>query len=206
LPFPVVGSDVEDKITAIWAAVHRSDSFPSVRELLNSIVISVKKRAVSEINKISFQQSTLRRRSITMSIDEVGRDGSVNFHPPSSYGNRSTSGIYLPSYSSPGKAMKRDGSAGTSNSTPQAANASPTRLNRMSSTPDVRNISERNLQTISTPIEEYFCTESKFYCWQKVVFGNPTNNASFDPLSDNRAMKRYRKTRNDHVKQASKVL
>ena len=58
----MVGSDVEDKITAIWAAVHRSDSFPSVRELLNSIVISVKKRAVSEINKISFQQSTLRRR------------------------------------------------------------------------------------------------------------------------------------------------
>jgi WD40 repeat protein len=206
LPFPVVGSDVEDKMTAIWAAVHKSDSFPSVRELLNSIVISVKKRAVSEINKIRFQQSTLRRRSITGSIDEVGRYGSANFHPPSSYGDRSTSGFYLPSYSSPGKAMKQDGSAGTSISTPQAANASPTGLNRMSSTPDVRNISERNLQTIPTPIEEYFCPESKFYCWQKVAFDNPADNASFDPLSDNGAMKRYRKTRNNHVKQASKVL
>ena len=206
LPFPVASSNVEEKMTAIWAAVHRSDPFPSVRELLNSIVVSVKKRALSEINKIRFQQSSQRRRSITGSIDEMGGDDNANFRLPSTYGDFSTSGINIPSFSSPGKALKRAGSTETSVGTPQAANASPTRLNWIASTPDVRNISGRNLQTISTPIEEYFCPESKFFCWQKVAFGNPVDNAPFDPLSDNGAMKRYRKTRNNLVKQESHVL
>jgi regulator-associated protein of mTOR len=205
LPFPEVGSDVEKKMTAIWAAVHRSDPFSTIRELLKSIVIAVNKRAESEKTKLRHLRVSQRRRSMQGSIDEMGDDDNANDYPPSSGGHKFTSGVNLPSYS-PVRELKRTGSTGTSVGTPQAANASPTKFNWMDPTFSSRSMNWRNLETTPTPVEEYFCPESKFYYWQKVAFGNSVDNAPLDPLSDMGAMTRYRKTRNNLVKQKSHSL
>jgi hypothetical protein len=206
VPFPEVGSDVEKKMTAVWAAVHRSDSFPTIRELLNSIVIAVNKRAVSEKTKLRYLRVSQRRRSMQRSIDETGDDYNANDYPPPSLGgHKFTSGVNLPSFS-PVREMKRTGSTGTSVGTPQAANASPTQFNWMDPTIPTRNISGRSLESIPMPVEEYFCPKSMFFCWQKELFGNTVDNAPLDPLSDMGAMSRYRKTRNNLVKQKNHSL
>jgi len=206
LPFPEVGTYVEKKMTAIWAAVHRSDPFSTIRELLNSIVIAVNKRAVSEKTKLRHLRVSQRRRTMQGSIDEMGDDDNANDYPPSPLGgHKFTSGVCLPSYS-PVRELKRTGSTGTSVGTPQAANASPTNFNWMDPTFPPRSMNRRNLETIPAPVEEHFCPESKFFCWQKVAFGNTVDNAPLDPLSDVGAMSRYRKTRNNLVKQKSHSL
>lgn len=207
LPFPEVGSDIEKKMTAVWAAVHRSDPFPSICALLNSIVIVVNKLAVSQKTKLRHLRGSQRRRSMQGSIDEMGGDDNANDYPQSSLGgHKYTSGVSLPTYSSPVRGLKRIGSTPTSVGTPQAANASPKRLDWMDPTPLTRKMSGRNLETMPTPVEEYFCPESKFFCWQKVAFGDTVENAPLDPLSDKGAMSRYRKTRNNLVKQKSHIL
>jgi len=141
------------------------------------------------------------------SIDEMGGDDNTNDYPQSSLGgHKYTSGDNLPTYSSPVRGLKRIGSTPTSVGTPQAANASPKRLDWMDPTPLTRKMSGRNLETMPTLVEEYFCPESKFFCWQKVAFGDPVENAPLDPLSDKGAMSRYRKTRNNIVQQNSHIL
>jgi hypothetical protein len=91
--------------------------------------------------------------------------------------------------------------------TPQAANASHERLNWMDPTPLMQKMSGHNLETIPTPVEDYICPESKFFfSWQKVAFGTTVENAPLDPLSDKGAMSKYRKTRNNLVKQKSHIL
>mmetsp|Transcript_2936 Transcript_2936/g.6349 ORF Transcript_2936/g.6349 Transcript_2936/m.6349 type:complete len:1802 (-) Transcript_2936:30-5435(-) len=197
-----VGPDVEKQMSQVWTAVfklHRSDPFPSIRELVNSIVIDVNKRATSEKTKLRQLRAGNRRRG------SVGND----FPSPTLAGRRNATGLNLSSYSShdrisPDKGMQRAGSAGANAftiGTPPSALASSTSIPR-------RGYNQTFPQIIEAPAaEEYFYPESKFFSWQKVAFGERgAENKTLDPLSDKGAINRYRKTRNSLVRRKAGLL
>ena len=135
-----------------------------------------------------------------------GKDNANDYPQSSLRGHTYTSGVNLPTYSSPVQGLTRIGSTPMNDGTPQAANASHERLNWMEPMPLTWKMSGHNLETIPTPVEDYICPESTFFCWQKVAFGTAVENAPLDPLSDKGAMSKYRKTRNNLVKQKSHIL
>ena len=181
-----VGHDVQEKVTEIWTAVCRSDTYPSVRELLNSIVGAVNRRAMLEKTRLSSQRANrINRRS--------------------SLGNENVSDILSganPVFSTsldPG--LKHSISAGTSMFT---IGTPPSVL-----MPDNVNLKRGNNHTIETIVhaaEDYICPDSKFFLWKKVAFGEAADAAPLDPLSADGAMKRYRRNRNNIVREKSQLL
>ena len=183
-----ISSNMEKQMTKVWTAVlklHKSDPFPSIKELANSIVVAINTRVVVEQRKL--RRSTLnrrRRRSLAGSIDETGAE--VDFAPPPTLADRgrSITGGNLSTYSA------ETFSVGT----PPGVPGSPRKGSFQALDP-------------STHVDEYFYPESLFYSWKKVEFGEKdAYNQTFDPLSDKGAMKRYRETRNSLTRQKSQLL
>lgn len=180
--------DAQEKVTEIWAAISRSDPFPSVRELLNAIVGFVSKRAVLEYTRVSRQRAKpISRRS------SLGNDNGTDLLPSLLVG------VNPPLSTSLDPGLKHSSSAGTNMFTIGTSSSA--------FVPD--NFSPR--KGINNTIEmratdDYFCPESKFFVWKKVAFGEDTKNASLDPLSTNGAMNRYRSMRNNLVREESQHL
>jgi len=204
IPMPEGISEISGKkMEEVWAAVfklHRSDPFPSIRELVNSIVIAVNKRAMAEKAKLRQLRTGSRRRS-TAGLLEKGDEGDGLTV------RRNATGLNLSSYgsqqqsSSPPQQLKRTSSAGTSSA----------RNNMLALSPDSTNYQKGYNQSFplyeAAPVEDYFYPESKLFGWKKVEFGEQgADNEALDPLSDKGAMKKYRKTRNIIMQQKSHLL
>lgn len=189
IPMPAgLGYDSEKKMVAIWASILKSTNDPIriIRELVNLIVVVVNKRAVAEKTRLRQLQQADEKRSSPSS--PLGR-------------HKFTSGTNLPSYTSPVRGFKRAVSIGTSVGTAQATSASQSQYNFNWLDP-TKHTNVRNLDIN----REYFCPESMFFHWQKVAFGSTLDDGPLDPLGDKGAMIRYRKTRNNLVKQKSHQL
>lgn len=183
-----LGHDVQKTVTDIWASINRSDPFPSVRELLNSIMGSVNKRAMLEKTRLSQQRAnrTSRRSSL-------GNDYGNDVLPPL------LAGANPPFSSSLDPGLKHSSSAGTSTFT---IGTPPSVL-----VPDSVSPRKGLNQSFEAMVhEDYFCPESKFFLWKKVAFGEAADNSPLDPLSADGAMNRYRKTRNNLVREKSQLL
>jgi regulator-associated protein of mTOR len=206
IPMPAgLGYDSEKKMAAIWASIYKSTNDPIriIRELVNSIVIVVNKRAVAEKTRLrQIQADEHRRSSMPGSIAEMGNDDNPNDSQSSPLGrHKFTSGTNLPSYTSPVRGFKRAVSIGTNVGTAQAANASQSQYNFNWLDP-TKHTNVRNLDIN----REYFYPESMFFHWQKVAFGSTLDDGPLDPLGDKGAMIRYRKTRSNLMKQKSHQL
>jgi len=187
-----ITSDIEKQMSAVWSSIlklHRYDPFPAVRELINSIVVSINKRVMLEKNKIRQHRTANRRRS------DVGEE----FPSPALSRRRNATGLNLSTYTTPDSTnMKRAGSAGTSTFTigtppTTTGNTSPRKYNAQ-------------FADLNTPVEEYILPESLFYSWKKVTFGEKDTEWISDPLSDNGAMQRYREGRNSLTRQKGQLL
>jgi len=177
-----LGHDAQKTVTEIWASINRSDPFPTVREVLNSIVGSVNKRAMLEKTRLSQQRAnrTSRRSSL-------GNDYGNDVLPPL------LAGANPPSSASLDPGLKHSTfTIGTPPSVLVPDSVSPRKGFNQSFEAMVH--------------EDYFCPESKFFLWKKVAFGKATDNSPLDPLSSDGAMNRYRKTRNNLVREKSQLL
>lgn len=193
--------DIEKQMSAVWSSIlklHRYDPFPAVRELINSIVVSINKRVMLEKNKIRQHRTANRRRSDVGSIDET--EPSEGFPSPALSRRRNATGLNLSTYTTPdSNNMKRAGSAGTSTFTigtppTTTGNTSPRKFNAQ-------------FADLNAPVvEEYILPESLFYSWKKVTFGEQDGERISDPLSDNGAMQRYREGRNSLTRQKGQLL
>ena len=201
IPMPVgLGYDSEKKMAVLWATIHKSTNDPIriIRDLVNSIVVVVNKHAVAE--KMRLRQ--IRRSSMPGSIAETGDDDTANGSPTSPLGrHKFISGSNLPSYTSPVRGFKRAVSIGTSVGTAQATSASQSQYNFNWLDPT----KHTNVRYLDIN-RDYYCPESMFFNWQKVAFGSTLDDGPLDPLGDKGAMIRYRKTRNNLVKQKSNLL
>jgi hypothetical protein len=185
-----VSYDIQERVTEIWAAVNRSDPYPSVRELLNFILDSINKRAMFEKTKLRHQSSSRMNRRSSLG-NEYGSDDSPSL--------LAGANPQLSTSLDPG--LKHSTSAST---TMFMIGTPPSGL-----VPE--NISQRKglphtTEAMVHPAGDYFCPESKFFLWKKVAFGEEADKAPLDPLSAGGDMNRYRITRNKLVKEKSQFL
>ncbi|KAL7548098.1 hypothetical protein ACHAWF_011388, partial [Thalassiosira exigua] len=191
MPEDLGGTDVEDQIAETWVKIstmHRSDPFPPVRELVYSIVVAINKRVMLEKTRLRQLRAGSRRRSLA---GEEG--GALSLHTPTLAGRRNATGTNLSSQDqgSPPPGMKRVVSAGTS----QGA-VSPR-----------KQYNQTFPQLIDAPpVEEWFYPESKLFAWKRICFKRGPDTEILDPLSERGAMDRYRKTRNDTMRQRGLIL
>ena len=213
IPMPEgLSEEAGEQIAEIWTALVkcRSDPFSSIRELVNSIVIVINKRAMARKNR-QLRTGT-RRRSLAGSIDERNEDDGSSDPPPSLAGRRTATGLSLSSYgshqnSSPTRRMNRAASAGGN---AFMIGTPPLALGGTSPRKEGQNQSWAIIHNETAPVEEYFYPESKLFAWQRVAFGEQAEEQNkkeiLDPLSEKGAMKRYRKTRNNIMQQKSHLL
>mmetsp|Transcript_1160 Transcript_1160/g.2189 ORF Transcript_1160/g.2189 Transcript_1160/m.2189 type:complete len:1924 (+) Transcript_1160:412-6183(+) len=213
IPLPNgVSSETEKEFSRIWEAVfrlHRSDPYPSVRLLANSIVVGVNEVAMAEKNRLHQTRLSRRRTVCDGSIDETYNE-SDDQSPPTLAGRRNATGSNLTSLGTPPASLKRTGSIGTGHSaynigTPPSALQDS---NILASLNKGRQNNMANGASISIDAPDDFRLESKFYDWKKVEFCNTdvTRDDDSDPLSGSGAMKNYRRTRNQLMQQNGQLL
>jgi regulator-associated protein of mTOR len=209
IPLPSgMSGDTEKSFSDVWTQLiklYRSEPQPSIRSLLNSIVMSVNERVMSEKSKLRQQRKSIRRQSMfSPSTEEsnTNKGDEANFIPQPL--GRNTTGTNLSSYSygSPIQSIKRSGSMGMS----IGVGTPPKGLQDASGFFSTKGPQTSSTLTFVLATEpEPPCPESKFYLWKKIEAAKRQQQA-LDLLSDIGAIRKYRSTRNLLVQQKGQLL
>jgi len=210
---PKLPAVAEEKIEEIWArlfALRHQDPFPQVQLIVNQIVVLVNERVLNEKNRIRQLSRTSQHRPDTLAEEETSTLTSISKRTATSL-NLSTA------MSSPPRRALRPTSSATSftigTPTPPVAAAplSPTRRASHTTT----SLSGRHADSFAidvgsvVPAEgDYPLLESMFFAWKAVEFGQVSSSEdnNLDPLSDQGAMSKYRRVRNDAMFRKSHII
>ena len=213
---PELPAVAEEKIAEIWSRLFelRQDPFPQVQLIVNQIVMLVNERVLNEKNRLrQLNRTSQHRRSVTDTLTEEETS------PPNSIANsiskRTATSLNLSTaMSSPPRRGLRPTSSTTSFTigTPTAP-PSPTRRAPHSAT--TTSLSGRHVDSFAIDVgsgvpadADYPFLESMFFAWKAVEFGQVSSSEenNLDPLSDQGAMSKYRRVRNDAMFRKSHII